>query len=487
MHTVMKSINRIFGSFIIVCLALVSCEKEKHPQSVDPEQPDVVVRTISVSFDTKSTRTELDGTQPKFKNKDLIKMAQVDGEAEPQVCTVKVVDNKASVETTLEGKLKAVYPHDCAVVSNNKITGVSVPASQNGTFEEAHICMAEQASEDDESLVFHNQTPILRFYVDESIQVQSITITPSSGSAITVSPSSGTHFTSSVLDGPDKRICYAAVPSGINANNFTFSSKTGTQGTVVQTLKASTSLANGTMYNIFIPYYIDLGDAGKWGYCNVGAFLPEEFGLYFAWGETTGHKANSTYTGFENNYRFDDSYTPSEDAYDLTEEYEYYSRYVLKSAYDAAKANMNDNWRMPTEEEYMNLLGLEAPTDYSDNYHTENGCGIITNANKSLIFPIAGFGDDTTLYDCYYKKPQASCGMYWSSSLWLDEFGDGYPWIFLFDAAGGELRNEIYEPYIGMPIRPIYDGGTSGGDDSDDGGLTIKPYGPIDMSTNISL
>lgn len=32
--------------------------------------------------------------------------------------------------------------------------------------------------------------------------------------------------------------------------------------------------------------YVDLGLSVKWATCNVGANTPEEFGDYFAWGET---------------------------------------------------------------------------------------------------------------------------------------------------------------------------------------------------------
>ena len=452
MHTVMKSINRIFGSFIIVCLALVSCEKEKHPQSVDPEQPAVVVRTIKVSFDTKSTRTELVGEQPYFKDGDLIKMAQVDGEAEPQVCTVKVVDNKASVETTLEGKLKAVYPHDCAVVSNNKITGVSVSASQNGTFEEAHICMAEQASEDDESLVFHNQTPILRFYVDESIQVQSITISGISN-PITVKPSSG-YFTPSDLDGPDQRICYAAVPSGMNANEFTFTSTTGTQGTVVQTLKATTSLANGTMYNIFIPYYIDLGDAGKWGYCNVGAFLPEEFGKYFAWGDTVGQ----TWTGS----KF------SGGGFSTTPDVGTPIPGVLPLEYDAAAQNWGSNWRMPTVDEYMTLLDIDNLSENTGPLSITDECWTKTVETKSLVFPVAGVGEGISRWGtCDDSFVQ---GSYWSSSFFEDF---EMPYCFTFSAEGGEI-GYTYDSFLGMSVRPIYAGGDA--PDTNITGDSLDPY-----------
>ena len=466
----MKSINHLFRSFIIVCLALVSCEKEKHPQSVDPEQPAVVVRTISVSFDTKSTRTELDGTQPKFKNKDLIKLAQVDGEAEPQVCTVKVENGVASVETTLEGKLKAVYPHGCAVVSNNKITGVSVPESQNGTFGEAHICMAEQASDDDESLEFHNQTPILRFYVDESIQVQSITISGISN-PITVKPSSG-YFTPSDLDGPDKRICYAAVPSGMNANDFTFTSTTGTQGTVEQTLKATTSLVDGTMYNIFIPYYIDLGDAGKWGYCNVGAFLPEEFGKYFLWNEIDGPSLKTNWQEI----------VPDEFNVYLNAFNEESFNPALGSG-DAASYHWGEDWRVPTKEAMETIIASEDSGKQFESYYGIYGWKV----GNDLFFPAAGhndFGDSNSFVwefgsnlDGWYRS-SSSKGTTTRMSYYLLVF-DGYP-----DTIELHINSDDFGYDLDMrcSIRPIYVGGSSEPDDPKiDMNGTLGPIGKSDL------
>lgn len=32
--------------------------------------------------------------------------------------------------------------------------------------------------------------------------------------------------------------------------------------------------------------YVDLGLSVKWATCNLGANAPEEFGDYYAWGET---------------------------------------------------------------------------------------------------------------------------------------------------------------------------------------------------------
>ena len=41
--------------------------------------------------------------------------------------------------------------------------------------------------------------------------------------------------------------------------------------------------------------FVDLGlpSGLKWATCNVGATKPEEYGLYFAWGETEGYTRNN--------------------------------------------------------------------------------------------------------------------------------------------------------------------------------------------------
>ena len=47
--------------------------------------------------------------------------------------------------------------------------------------------------------------------------------------------------------------------------------------------------------------YVDLGLSVKWARCNIGAFSPEQYGSYFAWGETS---TKSSYTsGNSKTYR----------------------------------------------------------------------------------------------------------------------------------------------------------------------------------------
>ena len=46
--------------------------------------------------------------------------------------------------------------------------------------------------------------------------------------------------------------------------------------------------------------FVDLGlpSGLKWASCNVGAEKPEDFGLYFAWGETEGYSGITSEKGF---------------------------------------------------------------------------------------------------------------------------------------------------------------------------------------------
>ena len=90
--------------------------------------------------------------------------------------------------------------------------------------------------------------------------------------------------------------------------------------------------------------YVDLGlpSGTKWATCNIGATKPEEFGDYYAWGETT----TKDYYGI-NNYKWRgrksiDGYTYAKTTLDLSD--------------DAAAANWGGKWRMPTDRQYSELV-----------------------------------------------------------------------------------------------------------------------------------
>ena len=182
---------------------------------------------------------------------------------------------------------------------------------------------------------------------------------------------------------------------------------------------------NGT-YNGY--EYVDLGLSVMWASYNIGANSPEEPGKFFAWGEVT---PKDEYT--LENYKFFDGYSYSKYAKDSTSVYRD-NKTILDKRDDAARYNMGGKWRMPTMNEFQELVD-----NCTFSYTTFNGVDVITAFSKingkSIIFPrIDGKG-----YLCYF----------WTSSLF--EYGDpGAIAFYGFGNSGGYLR------YQGFTVRGVY-------------------------------
>ena len=87
---------------------------------------------------------------------------------------------------------------------------------------------------------------------------------------------------------------------------------------------------------------VDLGLSVYWASCNLGAEKPEEYGEYYAWGET---KPKSSYT--KENYSY---YNASTTLYtDIGND-------ISGTQYDAATVNLGSDWRMPTKDEMQELI-----------------------------------------------------------------------------------------------------------------------------------
>ena len=111
--------------------------------------------------------------------------------------------------------------------------------------------------------------------------------------------------------------------------------------------------------------YVDLGitaDDGKplyWATCNIGAEAPEDYGLYFAWGETVGYGQDiSDGHSFDwVNYKWCEGSYNTLTKYCSTESYGTVDgKKVLDPQDDAARMNWGGSWRMPTSTELQKLL-----------------------------------------------------------------------------------------------------------------------------------
>lgn len=180
--------------------------------------------------------------------------------------------------------------------------------------------------------------------------------------------------------------------------------------------------------------YVDLGVVvdGKpiyWATCNVGAESPEDYGLYFAWGETEGHSGDKTVWEQPDGYYYDWLNDPFNNGSDVFDE-DYFSEVkdvvcpngVLAAEYDAAHVKWGGDWRMPTQTEVEALIGQCTWTwDSAKEGFTAKGM------NGSLIFlPASGLrysqgllyagSEGSYLSSSLYRWPDNAYMLYFSSS-----------------------------------------------------------------------
>ena len=156
---------------------------------------------------------------------------------------------------------------------------------------------------------------------------------------------------------------------------------------------------------------VDLGlpSGTKWASCNIGATAPEEYGNHYAWGETA---PKEDYSWASYKYADGDSTKLTKYCNNAMWEYgEYYTdtEMTLEPEDDAATANWGEEWRMPTEEEWMELR------DNCTFVWTRNGVRgswVTSKTNGNSIFLPA-----TGLYQGEKYSTAGQWGHYWSASI----------------------------------------------------------------------
>ena len=185
--------------------------------------------------------------------------------------------------------------------------------------------------------------------------------------------------------------------------------------------------------------WVDLGlpSGLKWATCNIGASNPQDYGLYFAWGETEGHAAAEVNW---NQWEF------SEESYLAGSGYPISTNLTLEQ--DAAHVYLGGNWRMPTKGEFDELRNSSYTTQtWTDDYNSTGAAGYVftskSNGN-SIFLPAAGY--------CGYKSvdDQGSRGGYWSGS-WVSK---KYAWHLYFKSGDISTRNNTLREY-GLSVRAV--------------------------------
>jgi len=190
--------------------------------------------------------------------------------------------------------------------------------------------------------------------------------------------------------------------------------------------------------------YVDLGLSVKWATFNVGATRPEEYGDYFAWGETEP-KTNydwSTYKYCNGSENALTKYCSKSDC-----GYNGYTdtKTTLDPDDDVAQIKWGGNWRMPTNPE---IIELRYNCDWE--WITQNGVNgwKVTSkkdSSRSIFLPAAGFRSDTSV------KYAGLYGLY-SSSYLSEEFPNDATDFFFRSVEAGWVH---YRRSCGRSVRPV--------------------------------
>ena len=174
---------------------------------------------------------------------------------------------------------------------------------------------------------------------------------------------------------------------------------------------ASENITLIAQFGMSVVVAVDLGlpSGLKWAKMNVGASSPEDYGDYYAWGETT---AKSDY---------------------IRDSYQYHNGSSLinigsnisGTQYDVARAQWGGNWRLPTEADCQELV--DRCTWTWTTYKGVRGYKVTGPNGNSIFLPAAGYrsGAEINLrggygYYCsgtrYESNPYFAYRLYFSSS-----------------------------------------------------------------------
>lgn len=183
---------------------------------------------------------------------------------------------------------------------------------------------------------------------------------------------------------------------------------------------------------------IDLGlpSGTLWASYNVGATSPEKYGDYFAWGETEGNKEIYFWT----TYKHCDGVSNSN--HDIGQN-------ISGTDYDVAHVRWGGDWRMPTVNEFKELV---YKCSYAET--TLNGVKVFsfTGPNgKSIYLPAAGYKFNAN------EQEIGSGASYWSASLTTS-----INYAHELNISGGNVLWDCYiNRFAGLPVRPVKDSGQS--------------------------
>lgn len=193
--------------------------------------------------------------------------------------------------------------------------------------------------------------------------------------------------------------------------------------------------------------YVDLGlpSGTKWATTNVGADKPEDYGDYFAWGETTPKDVYdwSTYKWCNGTHNTLTKYCAnSSHGYNGFVD----NKTELDPEDDAATVNWGPEWRMPSYAQIQELLG-----NCTSQWTTMNGVNgrmFTSNINGATLFlPAIGYCWGGGQYNVGTR------GIYGSRTLRVES--PNFAYHLSFDSGSAYCDGNNFARYYGLSVRPV--------------------------------
>ena len=185
--------------------------------------------------------------------------------------------------------------------------------------------------------------------------------------------------------------------------------------------------------------WVDLGLSVLWAAYNVGASSPEEYGGYYAWGET---EEKSEYTW--ETYKYKEKYYYGDGSDDWYWTGSFIGDEISGTSYDVAHVKWGGGARMPTLEEVKELVNNCTFT--IGNIGGVRGNYVTGPNGNSIFLPFAGGRGYYGLYN------GGRYGYFWSGTYSDSNVGDAC--IFYCRVGYGDWDN-IDGRLSGLSVRPV--------------------------------
>lgn len=187
--------------------------------------------------------------------------------------------------------------------------------------------------------------------------------------------------------------------------------------------------------------YVDLGlpSGTKWATCNIGAISPEEYGGYYAWGETEEKDIYNDVT-----YLYSSGTDTNGDGfYDDDISYQNIGDNIAGSKYDVAHVKWGDPWHMPSSEQIIELI--DNCTWTNTTFNGVNGTLYTGPYGSTIFLPAAGYVGP--------NGKNTENGFYWASTLSTDWnlYAAALYFYSIYTICQGVFR------FNGLPVRAAWD------------------------------